>query len=486
MKIIYRFLRHIFITSVLIVLVTVFTLNYVIAQTIVDTITLATSGEGANLKDVVVNPTTNRIYVSDIGKNVVYVIDGDENSVIETIVFETAPVELAINHNTNMLYVRSTSNSIEVIDGSLNKVISTIPLELGIDVIAVNSITNFIYVCRVDIILVIDGETNKVVNTIRGLEKPISQLVINTKTNRLYGAPHELILAPSTLTGGEIINIRSQIGITVIDLNSNQIIDVIPRLLGKVALNPETNLLYITRPKIIIRSVIPIFFETVLLDRRGLQVVDGGNNSVIDIIRNSGIASPGNVVINPTTNHVYVRNSDTFFRRKEILTVIDGNTNNVIRAIILEDSSELGIAVNPTTNRIYILNDLSVTVMQDDGDQSEEDSFSIECDNGFISEGLNKQYLTLEANQTLGCVLELPNREPNTIVKLLNFSSKEFGPSVTIELIDEETDINGEVRFNITALKQGIDSLGWRAKNENRDAESKNEIVNFGMSIEVE
>ena len=480
LKTFYIFFRGIFVTSILIVSVTVFTLNYVIAQTIVDTIILSASGEGANLKDVVVNPTTNRIYVSDIGKNIVYVVNGDENSFIEAIDFENAPLQLAVNNNTNMVYVRS-SDSIIVIDED-NKIISTILLESGIDSIAVNSITNLIYVCRIDIIFVIDGETNEVVNTISGIEKRIEQLVINEKTNRLYGAPQVLILAPSSLTG-ELLKLESQIGITVIDLGRNEIADIIPRLSGKVALNPETNLIYVTRPFIFIPN--PLSGNIVIPDKRGLRVVDGSNNMVVNTIDESGIANPGNVAVNPTTNRVYVSNSDTFFRPKEILTVIDGNTNSVIRAIILEDSSESGLAVNPVTNNIYILNDLSVTVMQDDGEQSEEDAFSIECNNGFTTKVGDMKSLPLEVNETIGCVLELPNIETGTLVKLSTFPSTEFGPPVIVNLINEETDINGQVGFNITALKQGIDSLGWRVINKNREIESISEIVNFGITIEV-
>ena len=492
-KITYRLFNIIIILSILVVLLISFKLNGVTAQTTVDTITLGTSVDDTNLTNVAVNPITNRLYIADFTKKEIFVIDGDKNSLIKTVKLEITPTALSINYITNIIYVLEfvspfgggdSRTTIEIIDGDTNEISSSIQIESRIAAIAVNSTTNFIYACSTDGIIVIDGETNKTVDTIKTEEKRIQQLVINEKTNRLYGARFGLEWLSVLLTGGEPFDFRLQIGITVIDLDRNRVIDVIPRLPGTIALNPETNLIYVTRPFIFRPN--PLSGDIIFCDKRELRVIDGDNNKVINTIDDSGLACPGNLAVNPTTNRIYLRNSDTFLRPEEILTVIDGNTNNVIRTFILEDSHKSSIGINPVTNRIYILNDLSVTVMQDDGEQRNEDTFTIECNNGFASEGLNNQYLTLEVNETAECVLKLLHAEAGTPVKLSTFLGKDFNSSVTLEQIDKATDIYGEAKFNITALEQGIDLLGWRMIYNNKDVKSKNKIINFGMSIEVE
>ena len=55
--------------------------------------------------DIIVNPHTNRIYVSDLGKDSVLVLDGNNNTLISTIPVGSKPSVLAINTQTNTIYV---------------------------------------------------------------------------------------------------------------------------------------------------------------------------------------------------------------------------------------------------------------------------------------------------------------------------------------------------------------------------------------------
>jgi len=74
--------------------------------------------------DVVLNPNSNLIYVSDSLRNVVEVINGTDNKVIKEIPVDMSPSQMKVNSETNTVYViNKNSESISVIDGSLGSVL---------------------------------------------------------------------------------------------------------------------------------------------------------------------------------------------------------------------------------------------------------------------------------------------------------------------------------------------------------------------------
>ena len=71
---------------------------------------------GANLIGLSVNQNTNLIYASDITNDVLYVIDGANNEIMEVIKVGDHPIAVDINPETNTIYVvNEYSNSISVI-----------------------------------------------------------------------------------------------------------------------------------------------------------------------------------------------------------------------------------------------------------------------------------------------------------------------------------------------------------------------------------
>ena len=73
--------------------------------TVIDTIWIAPqAGNGQGCREVAVNPTTNRIYVSNGN---VSVIDGAVDSVIATIDVGEIPRGIGVNPITNRIYVAS-------------------------------------------------------------------------------------------------------------------------------------------------------------------------------------------------------------------------------------------------------------------------------------------------------------------------------------------------------------------------------------------
>src|SRR5437588_5068800 len=87
----------------------------------------ATIQLGTSPSYVAVNPTTNRIYVTNSISNTVSVIDGDSNTVIATVPLSASPEGIDVNPTTDMIYVATfLTGAVVVIDGSSNTIVTTI------------------------------------------------------------------------------------------------------------------------------------------------------------------------------------------------------------------------------------------------------------------------------------------------------------------------------------------------------------------------
>ena len=103
-----------------------------------------------------------------------------------------------------------------------------------------------------------------------------------------------------------------------------------------VAVNPTTNLIYVTN-----------------FGGNSVSVIDGATNAVTATI---GVgSSPYEVAVNPITNLIYVTTQLNSDQPGYSVSVIDGATNTVT-ATIRVGSGPYGVAVNSTTNLIYVTN----------------------------------------------------------------------------------------------------------------------------------
>jgi YVTN family beta-propeller protein len=149
-------------------------------------------GQPANPVGLVVNLTTNKIYVLNTTLNAITVVDASSNQVITNVPLGSTPVAAAVNPTTNMVYVTASNypnNSIVVIDGSSNTVSETIPITLA-GWIAVNPVTNLIYFTNGfsgggENVAVLNGATNQIVATI-ATAVGIEAMAVNPVTNRIY------------------------------------------------------------------------------------------------------------------------------------------------------------------------------------------------------------------------------------------------------------------------------------------------------------
>lgn len=146
--------------------------------------------------DIAINNNTNTLYVLNENDNNITVLDGFTYSKITTIPVGTNPSGITFNKLTNKIYVSNTgNNSVSVIDTTSNTVVKTIALPVASSPrgIVVNPNTNRIFVGNSNTytITVIDGNTDSITSTISrpsnlsGAFGP-DKLVLDSQNNTVY------------------------------------------------------------------------------------------------------------------------------------------------------------------------------------------------------------------------------------------------------------------------------------------------------------
>ena len=139
---------------------------------------------------VALNPNTNTIYVTNYNSNNVSVINGATNTVTTTVTVGTNPYGVTVDPNTDTIYVTNfNSNNVSVIDGATNTVTTTVSVGTNPYGVAVNPNTDTIYVTNFNSnnVSVIDGATNTVTATISAGTNPV-RVAVNPTTNTIYVA----------------------------------------------------------------------------------------------------------------------------------------------------------------------------------------------------------------------------------------------------------------------------------------------------------
>jgi len=315
---------------------------------------------------VAVNPITDKIYGSNSASGGIFIIDGATNSITGVSGgIGSVPVAVAVNSNTNKIYVPDLFGYVTVIDGTTNDT-TTVTVGATPVAVAVNPLTNKIYVANTSgssgSVTVIDGTTNDTTTVTVGAE-PVA-VAVNPVTNKIYianqsgnsvtvidGATNNTAtvsvdLAPVAVAVNPVTNkiyITNQSGnsVTVIDGATNNTVTVPVGLAPfAVAVNPVTNKIYIANQS-----------------GNSVTVIDGATNNTVTVPVGLG---PRAVAVNPETNKIYVANASG---NSGSVTVIDGATNGTTSLTVGRNPH--GIVANPTTNKIYTVNfdDSTVTVI---------------------------------------------------------------------------------------------------------------------------
>ena len=325
--------------SLLFACVVVYSSGNLLAQRV-----LATVDVGNEPLSVAVNIGTNIVYVVNHEDNSVSVIDGSTNQLVINVAVSESPFQVKVNRNTNIVYALSAnadtdSNGISVINGITNIVVDMIVLENQPGDIAVNSETNLIYVTdNIDHkVIVIDGSTNEIVDKIDiDLDETIFAVDINDESNKLY-----LLSVSRPVPEPDHPSFDNKV--IVIDGSTGQVTDTFDVGLCRttsvdIAVNPATNRIYVS-------NSFPL---------SSIEGIDGETNKIVDNISfGLDLLSPSVIAVNAVNNHMYVVCPDSD------ITVVDITAKQITGTVQISDSSISDIAVNPVTHTIYATDRIS-------------------------------------------------------------------------------------------------------------------------------
>ena len=280
-------------------------------QTLVDVVQV-----GSAPRRIVLNPVTNKLYVSNWANQSVTVIDAATDITTSVHVPQIDVLGLAVNSVTNKIYVTDdASDTMSVIDGATLSVTS---LTVGGDArnVAVNSVTNKIYVpSPLGNVTVVDGAT--LATTTLNTGGTPDSVAVNPVTNKIYvGDPNSNQV---TIIDGQTMGLST---VTIADGGCSAI-----------AVNAATN-------KIYAMAYTP-FGQTV-------TVIDGATLTTTPVTVGM---YPNALAIDSITNKIFVAS------QVGTVTVIDGATNQTTS--IQSGSEPFDVAVNANTHDVFVVNSMS-------------------------------------------------------------------------------------------------------------------------------
>lgn len=241
---------------------------------------VATVPVGTQPQNVAVDPATDTIYVTGPGSkpSMLWVINGATDTVTAALTIPGTDDNgwgLAVDPQTNMVYVTTSRNTVEAISGRTRKVTAAIAVNSPA-ALAVDPRTNRIYAEDFNGMAVISGSTHKVVATLNGVYAEAPQgLAVDPATNIIYAA-----------WGG---------GVTVINGRTNTVTTSITTGTGQgygVAVDPTTDTVYSTN-------------DNYNNYQGTITAVNGRTNTVINEIKGATITA-FDVAADPRTGLAYV------------------------------------------------------------------------------------------------------------------------------------------------------------------------------------
>jgi YVTN family beta-propeller protein len=294
-------------------------------------------GVGNRPNGIAVNPNTNMIYVANTDSNTVSVLNGSNDEILTNILVDNQPYAVAVNPVKNTVYVtHGGSDSLSVIDGKSNTLVNNIPINAEEPIsLAVNPTTDMIYV--VDAISrnvsVIDGSINKKVASIAtGRDKSVDPSLFMGVGIAVDHIRNRIFVANAATSN-----------INVIDGIDNRILMNISAEDGPydIAVNPITSTAYIATRY----NVATLDLSTNILNPSSYASGEGFNV----------------LTINPFTNMIYVTKTDF----NTILAINASNFKDITEIAV--DSRPTFLAINHYTEFLYVSNSDSNTVSKING-----------------------------------------------------------------------------------------------------------------------
>lgn len=206
---------------------------------------------------------------------------------------------------------------------------------------------NKLYVVDGSALIVIDGKNNGVIKTVDLPSQTSNRIAVNSKTNKIF---INLFGTINVIDGNTYDVIKE------IDILDNEDISASP---SNIAINPKTNILYAKGTNPAIKHGADADPDSNALLPDVIYAVNADTGILINSIeigntlgKNTNVSD---IKVNSKTNKIYIllddpENSGIY------LTVIDGTTNETIKKLLInEDYFDFGrIVINETTNKIYL------------------------------------------------------------------------------------------------------------------------------------
>lgn len=247
----------------------------------------ATVTVGGAPSELALNEATNTVYVINSGAQSLSVINGATNTVATTVSsLGSNPFAVVVNPTTNKVYIASV-DGISVLNGATNGVIRVLPGASEMDGLAVNPSTNTVYVSSYTSdptkggLTVIDGASDTVTNTVNlpfswgvAVDATNNTAFISTGGNDSLGNNSSI-----ALVNGKTLAVTA-----TVQLGSNPAYNPAPQ---NVAVNQKTHMAYVAS-----------------VTNSSLIVVDGVAGTVVDTIHLDGV--PSGIAVGAASGLVYV------------------------------------------------------------------------------------------------------------------------------------------------------------------------------------
>ncbi|WNR42666.1 YncE family protein [Paenibacillus roseipurpureus] len=294
---------------------------------------LTTLRVGQLAQYLVVNPRTNRVYVSNFYDGTVSVIHGITNKVITTIPVGERCDEIAVNPCTNFIYVSTISlssknGSLVVLNGKTNTIERRIAFKGRPSNIVVNEAANRIYVTNTstDSVSILNGLHHKILKTVKVGRNPVITPVLTKKRS-------QLVVANNLSRYCSVVNLRTA-KVSKIGLGRRQ---------SGITYNPNTNRIFITSAQV--------------TGKGKLFVINGCTKRIVKTLT---VPTFSNTLIDPASNYLYVSHSPE--EGKASVTIYHGGSLKQLTKLQLGASIRT-MAIHPKTNRLYVGGDNRIMVI---------------------------------------------------------------------------------------------------------------------------
>jgi DNA-binding beta-propeller fold protein YncE len=285
-------------------------------------------------RSIGINPITNKIYLTTTSG--IYpptgftltVVNASSRTISLVIPFQGIPGELAVNPNTDQVYVINGS-SIAIFDGASGDETGNIRFKAPLYAVVVDPVTGRLFATSADTLFELSLYPHGEMKSFPVGSYAVG-LAVNTATNMVYAANY----LSNTVS---VFNATKESLVGTIDLGPQSINP------SELAVNPTTNKVYVTT------------------GRNSVVVIDGLTDRVtrtLQVGTSPGTNSTYALAVDPTKNQVYVATTPS-----PLLTIIDGGTDTIVGTLRI-NYSPYKLAVDPVNSRLYVTDYHLLTVVE--------------------------------------------------------------------------------------------------------------------------